>query len=241
MSFLAAAVPVPVDPLSDPAWRLGWSLALSAAGIGAGFGAIRAAKGTLLPRAAAIGGGIVALVISLVAVWLPANWANDYVAPGGANSADVWPWGVFIAVLLVVVAPVATVGGFLIGNTVRTEAGDTTWAMAMVGAVLVFAWMLLAYAIVPDAWIQYADAKLQWTRDQLAYGSPAKDAIPFNVSYQALRDIVAVGIYAALGVANLVLIIQWQKRFVVKPAKAEGEVPAKRSRFGRPLFRGAGS
>ncbi|MFZ4583670.1 MAG: hypothetical protein ACOYNI_00395 [Acidimicrobiia bacterium] len=239
MSILAAAVPVPVDPLSDPAWRVAWSLALSAGGIGAGFGAIRAAKGLKVPRVAGIVGGLVALVLSMFAMGYAAYWANEYVAPGGANSADIWPWGVFLAVAFLVGAPLATAGGFAIGTAVHAEQGETTWAMAMVGAVLVFAWMLMAYAILPDAWIQFADAKLQWSRDALFYGNPNKTAIPFNITYQALRDLIAVGIYAGLGVANLVLIIQWQKRFVVKAAPAEGDVPAKRSRFGRPLFRGA--
>lgn len=237
MPTLAATTFVQVDVLSDPAYRLGWSLVLTAAGIGAGFGAIAASKGTRPPRALAVVGGAVAVLAAFLIMVFVARWANNFVAEA-AHAADLWPWFLYLGVVLVLGA-LATAGGFAIGTAVRTEQGRTTWAGAVLGAVLVFGWMLLAYAVFPDAWIQFADAKLLWTPDKLFYGNPAKTAIPFNITYQALRDLIAVGVYTALGVANLVLIIQWQKRFVVKATPAAGEVTAKRSRFSRPLFRGA--
>lgn len=117
----------------------------------------------------------------------------------------------------------------------------STWTKATIASVVVIGWMLMAYAIWPDAFIQFADANLLWTRDQFFWGD-ATGGQPFAVTKQAVRDVVVVVMYTVVGMANLVCFLQWQKR---KPAEAaaapaEGEAPiVKTSRFGRPIRKAA--
>jgi hypothetical protein len=116
-----------------------------------------------------------------------------------------------------------------------------TWAMAMGGAVYVFALMLLAYAIIPHEIIQFADSYLQWGKDK--YVIKSTTAIPFATSWnwpisidmQAVRDIVVVGAYGIFFAGNLLLFSLWQKRPTESEAATKEPVPAGRSRFGRPL------
>ncbi len=114
----------------------------------------------------------------------------------------------------------------------------STWAECMLGAVGTFGLMTLAYAVVPHEWITFSDAYLQWGTTKFLVHSGQDFGIfdfPFDINYQALRDVVAAGIYIVFFGANLALIVQWQKRGKV------GEAPAPEqprvSRFGRPLRR----
>jgi hypothetical protein len=116
-----------------------------------------------------------------------------------------------------------------------------TWAMAMAGAVYVFALMLLAYAIIPHEFMQFAEAYLQWDKNHYLIKSTTAIPImeswnwPFSIDLAAVRDIVAVGIYGLFFVGNIALIVLWQKRPTESEAAAKEPVPAGRSRFGRPL------
>jgi hypothetical protein len=60
---------------------------------------------------------------------------------------------------------------------------------------------------------------------------------PFSMDFPAVRDIVVTLIYVIVLGLNLKLWVMWQKRLEVPPEPAEGDVPARRSRFGRPLQR----
>ena len=55
--------------------------------------------------------------------------------------------------------------------------------------------------------------------------------LPITVTYQALRDIIAVGIYLVVLTANILIFAWWQKRGKKKP------VELVKSDFGRPLVR----
>jgi hypothetical protein len=108
----------------------------------------------------------------------------------------------------------------------RPPGTPTTWGEAFLAATFVFFLMLMAYGVWPHQWLAWADNELQWRSDRILLNT-----YPITVTYQALRDIVAVLIYVvALGlhVAGWVL---WQGRGREKPK----ELPT--SPFGRPLVK----
>ena len=56
----------------------------------------------------------------------------------------------------------------------------------------------------------------------------------------AIRDIIVSAIYGVFLGLNIFIFSAWQKRNVVVETPAADTTPAKRSRFGRPVRRGAG-
>ena len=113
-----------------------------------------------------------------------------------------------------------------------------TWAECMAGAVGVLALMTLAYGIIPHEWITFSDAYLRWDTTRFLVRSGQEILFfdfPFDINQQAVRDVVASGIYIVFLGLNLVLFVKWQQRGQVDDAAA-AETP-KVSRFGRPLRR----
>jgi hypothetical protein len=49
----------------------------------------------------------------------------------------------------------------------RTPGTPLTWGEGFVGALFVFAFMLLVYAILPSQWLTYADSTLRWRSDKI--------------------------------------------------------------------------
>jgi hypothetical protein len=118
-----------------------------------------------------------------------------------------------------------------------------TWGEAFVSGTFIFGLMLLAYGVVPNEWLQWADNRLVWRSDKMLLAI-SSDGIKFGedaatiggsgrilVSYQALRDMIAAGIYIVMLGAQVALWAMWQKR----GQKAGTEVAT--SEFGRPLVR----
>jgi hypothetical protein len=129
-----------------------------------------------------------------------------------------------VATLLCAVIPIAYARRRPVGTPV-------SWGEAMVAAVFVFFALFLAYGILPHQWLVYADNELQWRRDKILFGPGdiVDSALPFTMTYEAIRDFIAVGIYlVALG-AQIAVWSIWQNRGKTKP-KA---LPT--SAFGRPL------
>jgi hypothetical protein len=121
---------------------------------------------------------------------------------------------------------------------------DYTWAEVFLGATGVFALMTFAYGNVPHEWITFSDSYLLWSTDKNLFSSRELFSIgsftvffpPFNMSMQALRDIIVVLMYGALITLNTVLFVLWQKRNAVPAERAEAAPKVKRfSRFGRPV------
>jgi hypothetical protein len=109
-----------------------------------------------------------------------------------------------------------------------------TWGEAMVAGTWVFAIMLLAYGIVPHQWLAWADNELNWRADKILYGPGDLVAkLPFTITYQVLRDLVAATIYIVFLGAQVFLWSTWQARGKTKPA----ELPV--SSYGRPLVKKA--
>jgi hypothetical protein len=128
----------------------------------------------------------------------------------------------------------------------RTPADkDFTWGEAMVFATYVFFLLWWGYGVVPHQWLTWADSELNWRPDRFLVGPElpwtgdqgiVEWALPFTMTYQVIRDLVAVVIYGiALG-GNVVMWGQWQNR-----GRAD-DAPKPTSEYGRPLIReGAGA
>jgi hypothetical protein len=140
---------------------------------------------------------------------------------------------------------------FFVGRR-RPPGTPLTWGEAMVAATFVFGVLLLAYGVVPNEWMKWADNGLLWRPDRIWFAVSTKWPVFFTgsnaaveaaagrgriiVSFQALRDIIAAGIYILMLVAQVWLWIAYQKRGR-RPAPA-GEV-ARTSTFGRPVVKRA--
>ena len=148
----------------------------------------------------------------------------------------------FVASFLVVIAGVGVCLWF--GHR-RPLGTPVTWGEAFVAGTFIFALMIVAYGIVPHQWLDYADNELLWRPDRLLLGFSA-DGVKVGddvsnlggtgrilISYQALRDIVAAGLYGLYLGVHMYLWKVWQKR-----GRAKGALEPT-SRFGRPVIRKA--
>ena len=114
---------------------------------------------------------------------------------------------------------------------------SATWAECMAGAVGVFALMTLGYAIIPHEWITFSDGYLRWDTTRFVVRSGQEILFvkfPFDINQQAVRDVVASGIYIVFLGLRVFLIVKWQDRGKVDETATE---TPKVSRFGRPLRR----
>ena len=114
----------------------------------------------------------------------------------------------------------------------RTPGTPLSWGEANVAALYVFFVMFLAWGILPHQWLTFADKDLQWRKDKILFG-PADivDKLPFTVTYEVIRDLIAVGIYGVTLGGMIALWAIWQNRGKEKPK----EIPT--SAYGRPLVR----
>jgi len=151
-------------------------------------------------------------------------------------------------VVALVVSTLALVAGiflvFAVGRR-RPPGTPVTWGEAFVGGTFIFALFMLAYGIIPHQWLTYADNQLLWRPDKLMLGISG-DGVKLGdsvkelggtgriiVNAQAVRDIIAAGIYIVFLVIQVILWSAWQKRGRKAP---EVELS---SRFGRPVMRKA--
>ena len=117
-------------------------------------------------------------------------------------------------------------------------AEPATWAQAMVGALLVFSLMILAYGTVPHEWIVYANSYLNWGTAKFIFQK--NRFIHFDVTKQAANDGVAALIYVVMLTGNIALFSKWQKRPVRAPepeagAPADERQPSGTSAYNRPV------
>ncbi len=123
----------------------------------------------------------------------------------------------------------------------------STWAQSMLGAVISFALMLLAYGTVPHEWLTFANGYLKWdTTHFLIRGREVGESyllsnghwfLPINVPLAAIKDIVATLIYVVLVTVNCKLFVKWQKRPLapVADAATAPDVSAGTSAYGKPM------
>ena len=117
----------------------------------------------------------------------------------------------------------------------RPQGTPLTWGEAMVAAFFVFFVMFLAWGVMPHQWLAYADNDLQWRKDKIVMGPGdlLDKLLPFTITYEAVRDIIAAGIYIVTLGVMIALWAQWQNRGKEKPK----ELPT--SAYGRPLVKKA--
>jgi hypothetical protein len=120
----------------------------------------------------------------------------------------------------------------------RPVGAPLTWGQAMAASVYVFFLLFWAYGVVPDRWLAWADNELRWRPDKLLFGpgeilKPTAEGgwLPFTITWQTIRDIIATLIYGVMLTANAAGFVLWQNRG--KKAKTAVE----RSDYGRPLVR----
>jgi len=150
----------------------------------------------------------------------------------------------FVSSILVVILGVAIC--LYVGSR-RPIGTPLTWGEAMVASTFVFALMLVAYGVVPNQWLAFADKELLWRPDKLLVGISSAGVVWGNnskflggtgrilINYQAIRDIVASVLYIVFLGGQMYLWSVWQKRGRKKP----GDVESATSRFGRPVLRKA--
>ena len=149
--------------------------------------------------------------------------------------AIVWRHAFNMAFSLSILALVAGAALIVWYSKRRPVDQPLTWGEAMVAAWVIFLLMFVAYGIMPHQWLTFADNSLHWRKDKLLYGPGAvlHTYLHFTISYEALRDLVAVLLYVvALGV-QIALWSMWQNRGKEKPK----ELPT--SAYGRPLVKRA--
>jgi len=117
-----------------------------------------------------------------------------------------------------------------------------TWGEAMVASVYAFFLMFWVYGVVPHLWLTWADNELKWRPDNLVFGPfdilqpVSQDGawFPMTISYQTLRDLIAVGMYVVFLGVQMWAWTWWQKRGT-KTAAASKELVT--SDYGRPLVK----
>jgi hypothetical protein len=139
-----------------------------------------------------------------------------------------------VAFVVALLALCIATGTIVLVSRRRPPGAILTWGEAMAAAAFVFFTMFLAYGIVPHQWLAWADNELNWRADKILYGPGDIVAkLPFTITYQVLRDLVAAGIYVVFLSGMVVLWSMWQARGKTKPA----ELPV--SSYGRPLVKKA--
>lgn len=114
----------------------------------------------------------------------------------------------------------------------RAPGTPLSWGEANIAALYVFFVMFLAWGIMPHQWLTYADNDLQWRRDKILLGpGDIIDKLPFTMTYEVIRDLIAVGIYGITLGGMIALWAMWQNRGKEKPK----EIPT--SAYGRPLVK----
>ena len=138
-----------------------------------------------------------------------------------------------------------------------------TWGEAFVAALFVFTLLFLLYGVVPHQFLAWADNELEWRSDKIGiplgplggHIGPIKsplvghfgikegllfpEGVPlpnghFIITAEALRDVIAAGLYIVVLVVQIWMWLWWQKRDQKKPD--QGELT---SAYGRPLVRGS--
>ncbi len=171
------------------------------------------------------------VVIGGIAIWVAITRDSNGQDPPYLNTAFVLSWLIAIALT----------AGILEYAKRRPVDARLSWGEANAGAAYVFLLLFWIYGVVPHQWLTYADNELSWRVDKLLVGPTGIGftdgeglvswALPFQVTYLVVRDIIAVIIYGLALAGNVALWSIWQDRGKVAPTEVET------STYGRPLVR----
>jgi len=121
----------------------------------------------------------------------------------------------------------------------RPKGTPTSWGEAMLASVYAFGTMFIAFGVAPHQFIDHADKNLGWSKSNVIYGpgdilkpKALGGHFPFTMSYEAIRDIVAILIHVWFFGLLIFLWGKWQKRGDVAPSTELAT-----SSFGRPLVK----
>ena len=133
----------------------------------------------------------------------------------------------------------------IVGYSKRRPVGTPlSWGEAMFAATYVFLLMFWVYGVVPHQWLAWADNELGWRSDSYLLGPsststlPVLENLPFNVSKQAVRDIIATLIYGVYLTGQVALFVMWQGRGDAA-ARKQKAIEERTTAYGRPLARKA--
>ena len=142
----------------------------------------------------------------------------------------------------------STILGLVMGYAIvwyakrRPVGTPVSWGEAMLAATYVFFLMFWVYGVVPHSFLTWADNELRWRSDAYLLGPsststlPILQNVPMNISKQALRDLLAVGIYGGFLVGHVALFAIWQGRGDAAQRKQKA-IEERTTSFGRPLVR----
>ena len=148
-----------------------------------------------------------------------------------------WP-GMNVAFILSFVATIVMTLAVIPYGKRRPPGTPMSWGQAMLAATYVFWVFFLAYGIVPHQWLTHEQNELNWRADRIGVGHNESaevltvSVLPFDITFQALGDIITVVIYGLFLGLQIFIWSWWQKRGKAKPP---AELPT--STFGRPLVR----
>ena len=134
-----------------------------------------------------------------------------------------------VAVICTFLVGFAGVGAVLLYGRRRPVGAPLSWGEAMAAGLVAMFLFLWWYGVIPHQWLTYAEGELSWRPDSLIVEPTGNQ--PLTVSYQTLRDIIAVGIVGLGLTLQIGLWAWWNDRGKARPVT----VPA--SRYGRPLVR----
>jgi hypothetical protein len=121
----------------------------------------------------------------------------------------------------------------------RPPGTPLSWGESLAAATGVFFLFWWSYGMVPHLWMVWADNELGWRADAIVLGpggilTPQEQGgwLPVTISYQAVRDIIAVAIYGVYLAAPVAAWAYWQNR------GERAETPEiETTTYGRPLVK----
>ena len=173
------------------------------------------------------------------ALWLVCERIHEEELSGVIVAIDVLKWpGVNVQFIVAFVGTLALTLAVIPYGKRHPPGRPISWGQAMLAATYVFAVLFLAYGIVPHQWLTHEQNQLNWRADRIFIGHNeaaevwSASFLPFDVTFQALGDIIVVVIYGFFLGLQIFIWSWWQKRGRPKPA---AELPT--STYGRPLVR----
>ncbi len=146
----------------------------------------------------------------------------------------------FVTSLIFSIVMIAAIGWY---SNRRPKDTPVSWGEAMLGATYVFFLVFIIFGVVPHQWLTLAENELGWRSDRFFFGwggfvRPQSQGgwFPFDITYRAISDSIAVGIYVIYGAGTIAAWIFWQKRGENAEAKAKKALE-KRTTYGRPLVK----